>query len=108
MPHISVYVPDRDEGRRLKDAMADISAGHGFYTMAGVDATERGNIRELMASIVGGETTTVRLSAEEYQAVIAWLNQHAYQPGVDRVTANGLFTILASLVAARDRANSQE
>lgn len=104
MPLASIYFPSatytQDDANALMADLAEVAAGFGYTTVH--KSAERGNIRELLESIVGGEMALVLLADEERDAAIKWLQRYA-ETCEDYIAAQAFRHIAAVLTKARDR-----
>lgn len=106
MPNLTVYYPTEEERDGAKDELAAIAARHGYYTVH--ESQERGNVRELLGAIVGGEMALVLLGDEERIAAINELRRLADSEDVDWIAREAFRNIASALTEARDREESEE
>jgi hypothetical protein len=101
MSNLTIYYPDTEERDAAKNGLATIAAKHGYYTIH--ESQERGNIRELIGAIIGGEMALVLLSDEGRIAAINELRRLADSEGVDWIARDAFRDIASALTEARLR-----
>lgn len=101
MAMLTLYYPTTEERDESKNALAELAAEHGYYTVH--ESKRRGNIRMLLDALIDGELAIILLGDEQRMAAIDELLRLSEDESVNWIARGAFADIAEALKDARRR-----